>query len=189
MKRCIVILCMIVLTNPLFSQARQFEVSYHFGFLSEKTCASPFGSTTVLNPEIRVGYELFNNCMVSLNYGYWDNNIEGVLNCQYSHRYNYSDNYLGLLFHMKDSRSFRFVPYIGFSIHSLKTCYVEQHNSETFLFQVKRKPYGCFDFGLRFAFNINRSLAFHIEAQGSKFFNHKDNIFMGLFKTGVSVSR
>jgi len=192
MKKAFLIFGVVVLSLPVFSRPRQFEVSYHFGLLSDKTVSNPYIATTILNPEIRVGYELFKSCIVSLNYGYWDNNVQSENDNRDGGDHtvnNYSDNYIGIIFHMKDVRSFRFVPYIGFSVHSLKTYHINPHDEDEWLNRVERAPYGCFDFGLRFAYNLDHSLAVHTEIQGSKFLNHKNGIVLRIFKTGLSIIR
>jgi len=189
MKKTILIIGIVLFFNPLLSMARQFEISYNVGILYDDYITGKSKKTAVLHPEIRIGYELINNYILSFNYGYWDNNLEswrdinGVVIDETIN--NHTDNAFSILISKKNTNTFIFTPFIGCSLHILKSYAIVG----IFGSEYEKKVYGGVDFGIKVGYRINNKLSVHLEAQGSKFLFDGFGIFLILFKTGVTLIR
>ena len=129
MNKIALLFIAVFMSNPAFSQTRHFEISYNFGILQDSYTTGNYNTIPLLNPEIRIGYELINNCIVSLNYGFWDNNVESRCDLDGiiidASIINHTDNSFGILINKKNTHTFRLSPFIGCSVHILKSYTIE----------------------------------------------------------------
>ena len=190
MKRIIMIFGLSIFCVPTFSQVRHFELSCSYGILKNNydQLSGCYTTTTDLKPEIRIGYEIFNNWIVSLNYGYWNNNVQSWRDyiCVCATPLNKRGHYFGVLVNRKTIKRFSCIPFMGYSIHFYKSYWVQYDGCDHCeLFE--KNIYVGIDFGLRFRYRIYKHAACHVEGQFSYLLDRKDRFPAYFLKMGVSV--